>query len=106
MVLLGWAVTIAGLALFFVSMRIVLRSRPNEHIPLAGRPDPMPPHAEWTYTVGLVLTVSSGLLISRDVGPWNFVLLFVGALAAILGFSIHNRRIDCRNAAGPESNGP
>ncbi len=102
MVLLAWAVTCAGLALLFVSVRIVLRSRPHEHIPLTGRLDPMPPHAEWTYTVGLVLTVSSGLLISRDVGPWNIVLLFAAAIAMILGFALHNRRIDRRNAAESE----
>ena len=102
MVLLAWAVTCAGLALLFISIRIVLCSHPHEHIPLTGQLDPMPPHAEWTYTVGLVLTVSSGLLISRDVGPWNIVLLFATVIAAVLGFSLHNRRIDRRNAAGSE----
>ncbi|GAA2827691.1 hypothetical protein FB468_2691 [Leucobacter komagatae] len=106
MVLLAWAVAIAGLGLLFTSVRIALRARQHEHIPLTGRLDPMPPHAEWTYTAGLLLTMSSGLLNSRDVAPWNIVLFFAAVIAAALGFSLHNRRIDRLNATGSEGDEP
>lgn len=93
MIILGLALILAGVGLFFASTVLVLRAYPGQRIPHGLTSETMPERSNVLQVIGMLLIVATGFFIARELAPWNFLVMLLAVAAQTIVIATHNRRV-------------
>ncbi|KAM9863524.1 hypothetical protein ACI1US_00582 [Leucobacter sp. BZR 635] len=93
MIVLGAAMILAGVGLFFASTVLLLRAYRGRRIPYRISNETMPESSNLMQLIGMLLIIATGFFVARELAPWNFLVLLLTAIAQFIIFAIHNRRV-------------
>ncbi|CAO1653922.1 hypothetical protein NYA9BBAC_02635 [Salinibacterium sp. NYA9b] len=93
MILVGWALAIAGGAMLLWSIAATVRANSSTRIPYWTRPEVIPRGSIITRSLGVGLIVFGVITAASPGGYWVAALVVLLFLPGLIMIPVHNRRV-------------